>query len=274
MRIILPLLLLGACTAEPAPQYGVATSLLISRADDDGVSRGFNLDGQDSPEDGTTGCGIGDYINELGEGGVDNAIARLVPILEQTEAIAAEALIQQAINSGELLIIFEMVGVEDDLLNAEQVGLRVLRGMGAPIVGTDGLLVSGQTFDVDTNVSPIGQEALTLTNGQVTAQGLTLEIPITIFDANLEAVLEAASVRIFWNDDGSFTGYMGGSLDYWSIIEMAIDSNVDQALAESLPLLFGANADLKPDANGQCSRISFTFTFEGVSAFLYEDSAY
>lgn len=270
----MPAFFLAACTSGPTPQYGVATSLLISRADDAGVSSGFDLDGMNSEEDGTTGCGIGDYTNEIGESGVDNSIARLVPILEQTEAIAAEALIQQAINSGELLIMFQMDGKDSETLDDEQVGLSILRAMGAPIVGTDGKLVSGQTFDVDTTVETTGQEDLALIDGQVTASELTLEIPIQIFDAEINAVLEAASVRVFWNDDGSFNGYMGGSLDYWSIVEMAIDSNVDQALAESLPLLFGANADLAPDANGQCTRISFTFTFDGVSAFLYEDDAY
>ena len=39
---------------------------------------GFDLDGISSVEDDGTGCGIGDYTNELGEDGVDNAIARLV----------------------------------------------------------------------------------------------------------------------------------------------------------------------------------------------------
>jgi hypothetical protein len=62
---------------------------------------------------------------------------------------------------------------------------------------------------------------------------------------------------------------MGGALDYWAIINMAIESNVDQALAESLPILFGANADLDPEGSGTCNRISFTFTFDGVSAFVY-----
>ena len=273
-RFIPFFVLAAACAETPNPQIGVATSLLISRADADGVSEGFNLDGEDSADGGATGCGIGDYTNTLGETGIDNAMARLVPVLEQTEAIAAEALIQQAINSGELLILFEMSGADSELQSSEKASLRVLRGSGTPLIGTDDRLVSGQTFDVDTDVTPTGQEDLSFQDAMITAQDLHLEIPLTIFDATLTAVLEQASVRIFWNPDGSFTGYMGGALDYWSIVDMAMNSNVDQALAESLPLLFGANADLAPDANGLCSRLSFTFTFEGVPAFIYEDSPY
>ena len=272
MRTLLPFFLLAACTPDIAPQYGVATELLISRVDDAGVSSGFDLDGLNSLDGDGTGCNIADYVNELGETGVDNAVARLVPVLEQTEAIAAEDLIHQAINSGELLILFKMDDYAGEGLNDETVSLSVLRGMGTPIVGPHGDLVASQTFDIDPTVTMTGQDELILTDGQVTASDLTLEIPLEIFDAKLTAVLDAASVRVFWNEDGSFTGYMGGSLDYWSIIDMALNSNVDQALAESLPLLFGANADLMPDAGGQCTRISFTFTFQGVSAYVFEDS--
>ena len=272
MRFTVPLLLAMACTSEVAPQYGVASTLLISRAEDN-VSSGFDLDGLSSEEDGETGCGIGDYTSELGEPGVDNAIARLVPILEQTEAIAAEDLIHQAINSGELLILFEMNGLDELSSTDQSVDLSVLRGAGSPIVGTDGTLVSGQTFDIDPTVDATGQADVTLEDGILTAEDMTLTIPLEIFDAKLTAILENASVRIFWNEDGSFHGYMGGALDYWAIVNMAIDSNVDQALAESLPLLFGANADLDPNGTGTCTHISFTFTFTGVSAFVFDTPA-
>ena len=260
----------GLCKGD-GEQWGVASSLLIARVDDEGVSPGFDLDGQTSEEDGATGCGIGDYQSPHGDSGVDNAMARLVPVLELTEAVAAEDLIHQAINSGELLILFQMSGI-DDLEEDSCVDLSVHRGEGEPIIGTDGTLVSGQTFDLDATVDIAHQTDLALVDRSVTASGLTLSIPLEIFDAELVAVLENASVRIDWNEDGSFTGYMGGALDYWSIIDMAMNSNVDQTLAESLPTLFGANADLEPSASGACQRISFTFVFEGVSAFTYDDT--
>ena len=64
---------------------------------------------------------------------------------------------------------------------------------------------------------------------------------------------------------------MGGALDYWSVVDMAVNSNVDQTLAGTLPMLFGNSADLEPDETGTCQKISITFEFTGRSAFFYED---
>jgi hypothetical protein len=276
LTLILTGLLVSGCTRnaascdEGAIRLGVAEELLISRAEG-GVSAGFNLDGKISSEGGGTGCGIADYEGPNGEVGVDNAIARLVPALELTEAIAAEDLILQAINSGELLVLFRLSGLEEDSSDDSCVSLDVLRGVGEPIIGSDGYIVSGQTFDIDTSVTKASATDLILEDNVVVAHGLRLEVPLNIFDATLNAVLEDASVRVEWDEEGNIKGYFGGSLDYWSIVDMAINSNVDAALAASLPVLFGMNADLEPDSNAECTRISFTFVFEGKSAFLFED---
>jgi hypothetical protein len=276
---LLPLLAglaLSGCTKDDAlcdeggVRLGVAEELLISRAEA-GVSAGFDLDGETSSEGGGSGCGIADYDGPNGESGVDNAIARLVPALELTEAIAAEDLILQAINSGELLVLFRLSGLDEEATDDSCVSLDVLRGNGEPIVGSDGFIVSGQTFDINTDVHMASANNLVLEDNVVVAHGLHLEVPLTIFDASLNAVLEDASVRIEWDEEGSVSGYFGGSLDYWSIVDMALNSNVDATLAATLPALFGMNADLAPDSSGECTRISFTFTFEGKSAFLFDD---
>lgn len=269
-------LLLNGCTRkagnceEGQIRLGVAQELLISRAEE-GVSAGFNLDGETSSEGGGTGCGIADYDGPNGENGVDNAIARLVPALELTEAIAAEDLILQAINSGELLVLFRLSGLDEDPADDSCVSLDVLRGNAEPIIGSDGFIVSGQTFDINAEVDQASATNLVLEDNVVVAHGLHLEVPLNIFDASLNAVLEDASVRVEWDEDGNISGYFGGSLDYWSIVDMALNSNVDATLAATLPTLFGINADMAPDSSGECTRISFTFTFEGKSAFLFED---
>jgi hypothetical protein len=269
-------LLLSGCTAnnelclDCETKIGVADQLLISRAVD-GVAAGFDFDGKTSSEGGGTGCGIADYTGVNGEDGVDNAIARLIPVLELTEAIVVEELILQAINSGELLLLFRLTDLAQEDGGESSVSLEVLRGIGEPIVGSDGFIVSGQTYDIDASVPIAAATDLPFTNNTVIAHGLTLEVPITIFDASLTAVLENASARVEWTEDGLITGYFGGALDYWSIVDMALNSNVDPTLAASLPGLFDMNADLAPDSTGACSRISFTFTFEGKSAFLFDE---
>ena len=111
-----------------------------------------------------------------------------------------------------------------------------------------------------------------LVDNTVEAHGLEISIPLTIFDASFTAVLSDASVHIAWNEDGSFTGYMAGGLDPQAIIDMANDSNVDRALAESLPALFEPSLDLR-DESGTCSLLSITFQFEGVSGYFYPSQA-
>ncbi len=258
------------CDDPDANQVGVITNFVFARADE-GVSYGFDLDGLNSAEDGSDGCGVADYQTPDGATGVDNALARLIPALELTEAVAAEDLVQLAINSGELLLMIEMLGV-DDLAEDECVSLELFRGSGQPQIGTHGRINDGQTFDRNAEVQPTGDTELVISEGGVTAQNLTVSVPLKLFDADLVIVIENASLHVDYNDDGSFSGYVGGALDYWVIIDMAMTSNVDQALANLLPSLFESNADLSgPD--GSCSMISATFEFEGVSAFVFDDAA-
>ena len=205
----------------------VAHELLISRADN-GVSTGFNLDGKVSTNGGGSGCGIEDYTGPDGEEGVDNAIARLIPALELTEAVAVEDLILQAINSGELLIMFRLSGLDEEPTDDSCVSLDVIRGDGEPLIGSDGYIVSGQTFDRDSSVTMASATDLQLEDNTITAHGLNLEIPLTIFSGVLDAKLNDSSVRLTWSEDGSVEGYFGGYLDYWSIIDMAVNSDVDK----------------------------------------------
>ena len=110
MRLYLPTMLtLAACSNVPCgsgdTQTGVVSELVFARVDDAGVSKGFDLDEATSDEGGLSGCGIGDYTDPDGSNGVDNAMARLLPALDLTEAVAMEDLILQMINSGELLLM-------------------------------------------------------------------------------------------------------------------------------------------------------------------------
>src|SRR5690349_652528 len=85
------------CATDAEPEALVVREILLGRIED-GVSEGFDLDGVVSEEDGATGCGVGDTVTPEGVPGVDNALARLIPLLELTEAVAVEGLIQNSIN--------------------------------------------------------------------------------------------------------------------------------------------------------------------------------
>ncbi|TNE86307.1 MAG: hypothetical protein EP330_21435 [Deltaproteobacteria bacterium] len=267
MRRLLPLVLLCACSSSSDTRWGVLSFIELGRQTD-GVTHGFDLDGITSEEDGDSGCGIGDYTSPDGVEGIDNAMARIMPVLDATEASALEPLINQNINLGEVLMIFGVNGI-DDPLDDEEVEVTFVRGYGAPIVGADGRIVSGQTFERDESLEPVTVEG-SLENGVLEASGLDVTFPIEIFDANPVLDVQNVTVHFEYDDKGDFVGYLGGALNYDRIIEGVEDAAVDAALLDTLPLLFENNADLPSEEDGECSRLSVTIEFDGLNAHLFE----
>ncbi len=93
----------GSCDSQDtAERYLVRT--LVFGPELDGVAWGFDLDDHVSTVGDLEGCGKQDLVDPDGNTGIDNAFAGLLPTLEQTEAIAVETLIQDAVNSGALLL--------------------------------------------------------------------------------------------------------------------------------------------------------------------------
>lgn len=268
MTRFVPLLLLAsACTPDTETRWGVLSYLELGRQVE-GVSAGFNLDGLDSEEDGDDGCGIEDYETEDGLSGVDNAMARVIPVLEATEASALEPLINQNINIGEVLIIFGVSGL-DDPLNDEEVEVTFVRGFGTPIVGADGRIVSGQTFERDDSLEPVTSTGA-LTDGVLEASGLDVTFPISIFDATPVLDVQDVSIHFEYDERGDFVGYLGGALNYQAILDGLEDAAIDSSLRDTLPLLFESNSDLDSEEDGECSRMSVTMEFDGLNAHLFD----
>ena len=262
----------GECDAEGGQQVGLVTSLRFARATG-GMSEGFDLDGLQTIDGASdAGCGIADYTDAAGNGGVDNAFARLIPALELTEAAAVEGLIAAAISSGELLILVEMDEL-DSRTDDTCVDFAVSRAMGAPDLGPDNLPVSGQTFDRDPSVAPVRVADAALVGGTIEARPLTIVIPVDILNASLDFVAQDGAFRAGWAEDGSFTGQMAGAIDIASLIEVALIENVDPALAGVLETLLYGAADLAPGPDGRCTQISITFEVEGVAAFVFDSPA-
>lgn len=251
-----------------ADEAAVVTQLTFTRAEDD-ISYGFDLDGHDTTLGDFEGCGIGDFVAPDGTGGIDNAFARLLPVLELTEAVAVEALVQDAINSGELMMMLEFDGL-DDRDDDDCVDFTLSRGEGVPFVGSHDRIDAGQTFDRDADVRASEAGQVELVDGQLRAHGLDVDLPIQVFDVMVPLVVENASIHIDLHADGTYSGYMGGGIDPDPIIEMAFENPVDQDLAESLPGLFASASDLA-DESGECRYMSATLDFEGVSAYFYDD---
>ncbi|MCO4745654.1 MAG: hypothetical protein KC912_12750 [Proteobacteria bacterium] len=268
MSRLLPVLLLCVGCSEPSDTRWSAISYLEIAREVDGVSQGFDLDGTSSDEDGSTGCGIGDYESPDGSGGIDNAIARVMPALEATEGAALEPLINQNINMGEVLMIFGVSGI-DDPLNDDEVSVTFVRGFGAPLIGASNTLVSGQTFERDTSLEPVSVQTASIVDGVLEAEGASVVFPITVFDANPTLVLENVAVRFEYDERGDFVGTVGGALNYDILLGGLLNTGIGDELEALLPAMFENNADLDSD-DGRCSRMSLTIEVDGVNAFLHD----
>lgn len=254
------------CDGEGSVRLVVVQRLTFAR-EIDGVSDGFDLDGVASTDGSAGGCGVPDLVGPDGADGIDNAFAYLLPALELTEAAAVEGLIQATIDSGDLLMSVELADL-DDPTDDRCVDVAVGRAVGTPMIGTDGLLLSGQTFDPDPDV-PVFVVPETALAGGVFEAPLSLSLPISIFDVDLVFAIPDGRIRGELHEDGTMTGVFGGGVDIAYLLQIAQEENVDAGLHDVLAALLGAWADLAPGDDGVCTQVSLTFAFEAVPAFWY-----
>jgi len=261
----------AAPSCETGVTYiGVVDTLLFTRAEGT-VSDGFDLDGVTSSAGGSTGCGVADYTSPRGVEGVDNGMALLVPALEATEAVAVEGLIQDAIHSGELLMMFQLRGV-DDLYNDDCVGFTFERGAGTPLMGTDGALEWYQTFDRDPTVTASSAEGLSIVDGRFEVRDIAYQLPISVLDVDLLFEVEAGAFALEMQPDGSYAGAFAGGLSRQALLDVAYYANVDDSIGPLIESLLSYASDLDRDGDGTCEEIAATFSFTAIPAFFYADS--
>ena len=255
-------------TGDAETRVAVVSTLLFGRRDD-GVAWGFDLDGRVSDDRDAEGCYQEDLVDPEGRDGVDSAFSKLVPVLELTEAAAVEGLIQDSIASGELLLLAEVSGI-DDPLDDDCVDVRLWRGAGVPMLGTDGAILDYQTFPTDPDQAPGEVLCAQLIDGVVEARPFELALPIQVLDRSLIFTMKDAGLRVDLNDPEAPFGHFGGGVPIAEIIDIVDD---DGALAEIRDLvieLVEGNADLDPDSDGQCQQLSIVFEFGATPAYLFE----
>ncbi len=260
------------CSIDDAPQLLVVRTLGFALADDAGLSLGFDLDGETSVENGASGCGIADYTSPDGEAGIDNAFTRLTPALESTEAkiSAIEGLVQAAITSGELLIALELGGL-DDWEEDGCVSGEVGQAAGTPMLGTDGLILDGQTFDRDEEVDRAALDDGRIQKGVYEAGGLSVDLPVQILNASLTLPLREGRIRVERDGDDLFRGYLAGRVSAAYMLQIAQSENIDPTVADLLSVVLIANADFDDEDGTVCGAVSVVLQFEAVGAYYYED---
>ena len=258
------------CGPEGPVRYLVVRTLGIGRVAE-GISSGFDLDASVTAPGGPTGCGVADHVGPDGTVGIDNAFAGLMPFLDSTEAAALEPLLQQKINEGELTLLIEVSGL-DDLVQDDCVAVRMLRGSGLPQLGTDGLILEDQTFDLDPAVQILPAVEGTVQDGVLEARGIAFDLPVVVFDFDMVLELSDAALRLDVSENGSASGVLGSGFRWQPLLEELLTTPIDITLQKALPVLLAQLADLRPDEEGVCQELSAVLEVSTAGAFVFEDA--
>jgi hypothetical protein len=257
-----------ATCGDPADtEVLVITSLAFTREASSSSIAGFDLDGVDSASGDPQGCGHGDYMSPDGVPGIDNAFAALVPVLESIGAGAVEGLIIDAINSGELLILAEIQRVESIEADA-CVDLELHRGMGTPLMGTDGNIQMNQTFALDPARPSTSAEGGSISDGTFFIEDIVIALPVQILDEFIEFDVVGASMEVTWLQDGSVAGRLAGGVSVESLAGQIAAIGDIGGLQDVVPSLLEGAADLWPDESGACTHLSVGMELTARPAFI------
>ena len=249
--------------------HWVIDSLYFARVTD-GVSDGFDLDGLASTGSGTDGCGRADFTSPSGEPGIDNAFGEVIPALENTEFVAAEALINDTIKTGELMLLVSMNHV-DDAANDDCIDLSLGRATGDPMLGTDEAFLPGQTLSRDPAFENAVVSDTFIKDGVAMGRPISATIPLQVLDASLEFEVLDGAVRLEQHEDGMASGVFAGGLDIATVIYVASNEGIAQELKDILASVLYVVADLAPNENGECEQLSVTFAFTATPVYLFDE---
>jgi hypothetical protein len=157
----------------PETLLAAVNTLGFTRSESPGVAPGFNLDDRVSDTSDVRTCRKPDFTSPEGEPGIDNQLATLVPLFEVVGIGAVEGLVQNSIKEGGLLIMLE-AGDVNDRVDDPEITLQLRLGQGTPLLGTDGLLLSGQTFHAHEGAESSEGEVESGVEGEDEDEGIAL----------------------------------------------------------------------------------------------------
>lgn len=256
-------------TAGPSETRSIVMSgLTFGRRGEDGTAWGFDLDDSVSSATDSAGCYKADLVDPDGNPGIDSAFSALVPALEATEAKAVEGLIQDSINNGNLLLLVEVSGI-DSYESDDCVDLQIVRGAGAPLLGTDGSLLDGQTFPLNPDIAPAVVNCAQLRNGTVEAGPFAMDLPIQVLDVEVHFAVQNAYIRVDLADDGTAWGFFDGAVPTADILRIVEEGDL-ASIRDLVTGLVNGAADLHVADPDVCDGLSIVFEYSGRRAFLLE----
>jgi hypothetical protein len=249
----------------------VMNTISWARRDENDVVWGFDIDDLDSDEGDSDGCNHQDLEDPMGNTGIDNSISGLLPVMDLTAAISVEGLIQDSINTGELLLMLELRGFGDEPMDEDCIDVEILRGEGVPMVGTDGAILDHQTFSRSEDIASSKVDSVPMADGGFVAKPLSMELPVDILDKNLIFPMTKGGVGGFLHEDGEMHGYFGGAVPVEYVREVVSFDDVGAELTELMLGLLATAADIAPNEDGECQELSVAFEFTAIPAYLFSN---
>jgi len=287
MRVVLlsiAVSLMLSCTSDVSPDgsrsYTVVTQQIGfakrtgERMMNRDISPGLDIDGRVSNRADDMGCNKIDFVNEDGTEGIDNNFSFLFEAVEGLfEAGTVEALIQEAVREGRLLLMFRLEGV-DSLENDEEVTLRLFSGSGDP-ADQGGLIVSDQTFDIKEG-APVSVASGSIVDGVLEAGPVEVTVPVAILNVFFDLTVTNATVRGRVDEAGDWELTIGGGVPTEVIFEVAAMADAMQGdqISPLLEAFIPMWVDLEPNAEGECEAISANLLLRTTNAFLYPDATF
>jgi hypothetical protein len=256
--------------AEPSRLF-VLDTVGFTRVQKGGIAPGFDVDGVVTQGTGDPKtCGKPDFTAPDGTPGIDNQFATLVPLIEASGLQAFEGLLQASIDNGGVLILLQLDGWDGSADDAA-VTLTVRAGHGAPLLGTDKKLLTGQTFHLRPDSPERAAKNARVKGFQLDTDAFDLDLPVQVFGKLYVLEVRNARIRLHLRDDGRVDeGLLGGGITFASIAKIAKTGAEDQpSIVDMVQALTDGAGDLAPDANGVCTQISAALAFQGAPGFLY-----
>lgn len=274
----------GAIDADAAPPVdentcgvstGEPTVAVIRRIDfvgqEGGVTHGLNHDGHVSTSSDAEGCFRGDLRDEDGNEGIDNQFAFIVPALLAAAGDGLTSAIQRAINEGAVLLLLSVDRYDD--VDDECVEVELFRGADRPTIGGLGLIEPGQTFDRDATNPSFEFDVATAEDGWITAGPVTIGLPMELAQFELFLTIDDATLVFEVAPDGTMYGFIAGALLVDEIVALLDEIEDETDLIPTIRQIVIDNADLAPDEEGVCQKLSITLEFEATSAFVFPAEA-
>lgn len=239
------------------------------------VAQGLDVDQRVSDRTDSETCNTRDFVSPEGIPGVDNQFTFLYDaVVGFFQDGTVEGIVQGSINEGRLLLMLEVVDV-DDTQQDEDVTVNLFLGEGRPDIGADGLIVPAQTFDRRTDAETVAIPGR-IVDGVLEAGPFDAIIPMAFFDVFFDLDLHGARLRAEQNDDGSWSGMIGGGVEAETLINVAREADMRQEIqvTAAIMAILPGYLDLGYDPETRrCTQISAALQFRATSAFLYDAPA-